>query len=514
MSKNLILIYLSIFSMLAISGVLAIDSNNYGFPNNKNPGISIYNNLGMTFEYPSDWQISGENGSSHEGIINITDDQFNPIVDMQIMWEQSNADPRNYDRDAQSTLNTSLPAGLNFNYISPIYVDGNKAYGKSGIVTGEKGVFKMVFLSFISKKSAKQFVIAFAKKSDDKDDAALNNLDHLLKTWHETSSVQSTNSSKFGFSSPGSPSLGESSSRSKVALSATNNSAQSITNWICKGNILYHQNKYNEAIQAYNEAIKIDPQNASAWNFKGYALDRQRKYDEAIKAYDRAIEINPQYVNASIHKGIILYHQNKYDEAIQAYDEAIKIDPQNASAWNFKGYALDHQGKHDEAIKAYERAIEIDPRFENAWYKKGAALYEQGKYNEAIQAYDEAIKIDPQNASYLWNNKGAALYEQGKYNEAIQAYDEAIKIDPQNARSQNAESWNGKGNALCGLGRYDEAVQCYNTAIEINQDAFFSYEKLELANSWNGKGNALKALGRTADADGAFAKAKEASLNA
>ena len=43
--------------------------------------------------------------------------------------------------------------------------------------------------------------------------------------------------------------------------------------------------KYDEAIKAYDEAIKLDPNIADAWNNKGWsALNGQGKYDEAIKA--------------------------------------------------------------------------------------------------------------------------------------------------------------------------------------------------------------------------------------
>ena len=40
------------------------------------------------------------------------------------------------------------------------------------------------------------------------------------------------------------------------------------------------QGKYDEAIKAYDEAIKLDPQYAMAWYNKGNALDNQGKYDE------------------------------------------------------------------------------------------------------------------------------------------------------------------------------------------------------------------------------------------
>ena len=98
-----------------------------------------------------------------------------------------------------------------------------------------------------------------------------------------------------------------------------------------------NQGKYNEAIKAYDEAIRLDPKHAAAWNNKGIALNNQGKYNEAIEAYDEAIRLDPNYAAAWNNKGIALNNQGKYDEAIKAYDEAIRLDPNYAAAWNNKG---------------------------------------------------------------------------------------------------------------------------------------------------------------------------------
>jgi len=64
--------------------------------------------------------------------------------------------------------------------------------------------------------------------------------------------------------------------------------------WSTKGVALMYQEKYDEAVQAFNEAIEINPQDADAWFNKGRDLGIQCKLDEAIQAFDKAIEINPQ----------------------------------------------------------------------------------------------------------------------------------------------------------------------------------------------------------------------------
>ena len=69
----------------------------------------------------------------------------------------------------------------------------------------------------------------------------------------------------------------------------------------------------------------------------GSALKIQGKYDEAIQCFDNATKINPQDEDAWNNKGIALKIQGKYDEAIQAYDKVIEINPQEEDAWNNKG---------------------------------------------------------------------------------------------------------------------------------------------------------------------------------
>ena len=53
--------------------------------------------------------------------------------------------------------------------------------------------------------------------------------------------------------------------------------------------------KYDEAIKAYDEAIRLDPKDAGTWGTKGAALAGQGKYEEAIKAFDEAIRLDPDF---------------------------------------------------------------------------------------------------------------------------------------------------------------------------------------------------------------------------
>jgi len=120
-----------------------------------------------------------------------------------------------------------------------------------------------------------------------------------------------------------------------IALCAPAIGQTTAKSWIEKGDDLFvNQSKYSEAINAYDKAIELDPQNADVWYSKGYALDYLDKYNESIEAYDRAIEINPKNEGAWNNKGFTLTQQGKFDEAIKTYDEAISINPLNWYRWD------------------------------------------------------------------------------------------------------------------------------------------------------------------------------------
>ena len=69
-----------------------------------------------------------------------------------------------------------------------------------------------------------------------------------------------------------------------LALVTSAQSQQTATDWFNKGVDLYGQSKYDDAVKAYDEAIKINPKDDEAWSNKGVSLKEQGKYNESIEA--------------------------------------------------------------------------------------------------------------------------------------------------------------------------------------------------------------------------------------
>ncbi len=111
-----------------------------------------------------------------------------------------------------------------------------------------------------------------------------------------------------------------------------------------KGSILFIGRRYKQALAAYEEAIKLDPQNAVFYIHYGNTLSKLKSYEQALVAYEKAIQLEPENVFAHHMRGIILAQLKRYKEAEQAIDQALQaqmmpafMQPEAGSSKNLSG---------------------------------------------------------------------------------------------------------------------------------------------------------------------------------
>jgi len=130
--------------------------------------------------------------------------------------------------------------------------------------------------------------------------------------------------------------------------------------WYDKGNALYNLNRYEEAIECYEKALKTKPEYKEAWYEKGNALHSLNRYEEAIECFEKALEIYSEYEEAWAMKGLSLQDLHRYDEANQCYDEALKIDINYEMVWYNKACIESLRNNKEKSIEFLKKAIEID----------------------------------------------------------------------------------------------------------------------------------------------------------
>jgi tetratricopeptide (TPR) repeat protein len=116
---------------------------------------------------------------------------------------------------------------------------------------------------------------------------------------------------------------------------------------------------------------------AGAFVNRGAAYRDKREYDRAIQDFDQAIGLDPNNTRAFYSRGIAHNSKREYDRAIQDFDQAIRLDPNNAPAFNDRGTAYNFKRDYDRAIQDYDQAIRLDPNYARAFYNRGIAYYDK-----------------------------------------------------------------------------------------------------------------------------------------
>ncbi|MBW2262308.1 MAG: tetratricopeptide repeat protein [Deltaproteobacteria bacterium] len=195
---------------------------------------------------------------------------------------------------------------------------------------------------------------------------------------------------------------------------------------------------------------------------KGLSYERLGRSAEALEFFDRALEINPDDAETLCNKGVALDSQERGGEALECYKKALEINPHLTEAWTNRGILMDRMERFDDALRCYERAVHENPRYIDAWMNKGATLGSLSRTEDALECFEEALRISSEYAEG-WLMKGAALLELGRNAEALTCFERSLTINP-----DMPESWNGKGTSLAGLGRLDKALRSFERALELS----------------------------------------------
>jgi len=166
--------------------------------------------------------------------------------------------------------------------------------------------------------------------------------------------------------------------------------------WNCKALTLYSLQRYEAAIAAYDESIKIAPESIWLWNNRGEAYTQMMQYDNAILDFRKAIQLDP---NRSFvpwnNLGKVYYQQKEYQKAIEAYNEALAIKPEYLPALIGLGNTQKASRMYDRAANSYNQALEINPNYHEAWYGKGSVAEYLRQYRTARGYYQKAVELKP-----------------------------------------------------------------------------------------------------------------------
>ena len=160
----------------------------------------------------------------------------------------------------------------------------------------------------------------------------------------------------------------------------------------------HHQsNRLDEAENAYQEALKLDENNAEIYNLLGVLKLQKGEVDSAIKFVEKAVEISPQeYFYETLFQA---YIRNKdYNRIIAKEKFVMKLYPENFSLLFNLAFAYKNVNEYRNAINLYEKALNINPSSYNAWFNLAHLYSVEGETNNAVSAMKVCKKLKPNDA--------------------------------------------------------------------------------------------------------------------
>uniref|UniRef100_A0A8C9GEY1 Stress-induced-phosphoprotein 1 n=1 Tax=Piliocolobus tephrosceles TaxID=591936 RepID=A0A8C9GEY1_9PRIM len=228
-----------------------------------------------------------------------------------------------------------------------------------------------------------------------------------------------------------------------------------------KGNELYKQKKFEEALKEYDEAIKVNPNDMTYYYNKAAVYIEMKLYDKAIETCLYVIEnrynFKAEFTQvAKLYNRLAMCYTNikDYNKAIEAYQKSLVEDNTRATRNALK--ELERQ-KEKEEREAY-----IDPVKAEEHKNKGNEYFKNNDFPNAKKEYDEAIKRNPNDAK-LYSNRAAALTKLIEYPSALEDVMKAIELDPTYVKAHIR-----KGNLHFFMKDYYKALQAYNKALELD----------------------------------------------
>lgn len=139
------------------------------------------------------------------------------------------------------------------------------------------------------------------------------------------------------------------------------------------------------------EELKRSP----AYHFQlGTDCYRQGKLDEAITAYRECLRLDPQFPNARYDLGVVLGDAGHYQEAEACLQAVLEKEPERVEAINSLAYIAYRQRRPEQAIAHYEQALAIRPDNATAHFNLGLALLLLGDYQRGFDEYEWRWKTE------------------------------------------------------------------------------------------------------------------------
>lgn len=195
------------------------------------------------------------------------------------------------------------------------------------------------------------------------------------------------------------------------------------------GSLLASMGRKEEAVEAWQEALRIDPEDADTAEGLGELLNSLGRYRDAIRPAKQATQLNPASTRAWSVLAASFLASGSLESAREAAEQATAKGPEDPRAW-IQLAACANAGKDfATAAVAAEKATKLAPADARAWLNLATAKTGSDQFAEAVPYAERATQLEPNNRAG-WNLLAALYAELKRPDEAAAALEKAKAASP------------------------------------------------------------------------------------
>ena len=252
------------------------------------------------------------------------------------------------------------------------------------------------------------------------------------------------------------------------------------------GDALRNAGKFQEALPAYEEAVRREPESTVALERLALCLSNLKQLPRAEALLQQVLQRTPTAAPTWVQLGLVEVNEGKTKGAIAAFEKAMQLDPDLPDAYNTAGAVWFETGETTRGEAALRNAIRIQPNYAQAHNNLGNLLSASDRFEEAKYHFESALRIkdDYIGARY---NYALALTRVRRVDEAQAQIETLLRTDP-----QSAEGHEFLGNLLGAKGQTARSIAEYKEALRLAPS--FSRANLDLGTALANSGDPAAAL--------------------
>jgi tetratricopeptide (TPR) repeat protein len=173
-----------------------------------------------------------------------------------------------------------------------------------------------------------------------------------------------------------------------------------------RGNAYLMSGRYQQALEDYNNAIRLDPNIAKVYNNRGLTNMYLGRYEQALEDFNNSINLNNQESRTYYNRGEVFKTLNNYQRALEDYAKSIKLNPLDKNVYNNRGNVYLKLSSYQRAISDFNAAIEIDPKDDKVYFNRAIAYENLSKYEKALSNFKMSAQLGNKQAQDYLNEKG------------------------------------------------------------------------------------------------------------